>query len=185
MISKIRRVVTGVNEKGESVIMFDGEAQNVFLFPTLSGAAVTDLWVTGEVPVDNTGNADQGARPFKHDTDPCGTIFRIVEIPSEKRLLFDAEAQAAMEKAMDAMGSKHKATTEERNKHATMHMTDSVDYLVVLAGELTMIMDVGEVTLKPGDCIVQRGTRHGWANRGDMPVLLAAVLIDAQHIAGH
>jgi mannose-6-phosphate isomerase-like protein (cupin superfamily) len=90
-----------------------------------------------------------------------------------------------MEKAMDAMGSKHKATTEERNKHATMHMTDSVDYLVVLAGELTMIMDVGEVTLKPGDCIVQRGTRHGWANRGDMPVLLAAVLIDAQHIAGH
>jgi mannose-6-phosphate isomerase-like protein (cupin superfamily) len=185
MIAKFRRVVTGVNEKGESIIQFDGEAGNVFLFPTLPGAAVTELWVTNDIPVDNTGTEDRGARPFKHDPDPNGTIFRIVELPPEKKLSSPESAEAAMGAAMDAMGSRHKATAEDRSKHPTMHMTDSVDYLIVLSGELTMIMDVGEVTLKPFDCIVQRGTRHAWANRGNVPVLLAAALVEAKHIEGH
>ncbi len=185
MITKFRRVVTGVNEKGKSIIQFDGEARNVFTVPSLPGFAVTDLWVTKEIPVDNTGEEDRGARPFQHDTDPNGTIFRIVEIPPEEKLPLTGEKQADIEAGMNAMGTKHKATLEDRSKHPTMHMTDSIDYLVVLTGELTMIMDVGEVTLKAGDIIVQRGTRHGWANRGDTPVLLAAVLIEAKHVEGH
>ena len=181
MVSKFRRVVTGVNEKGESIIQFDGEAENILLFPGWPGAAATELWVTSEIPVDNTGQEDRGARPFKHDPDPSGTIFRIVEIPPEIQGAMEIDTDVAF----DAMGSKNKPTSKDRVKHPTMHFTDSVDYLVLLSGELTMIMDVGEVTLKPGDFVVQRGTRHGWANRGNTPVILVAALVDAKHIEGH
>lgn len=184
MIRKFRRIVTGVNEKGESVVQFDGMAENVFLFPSLPGAAVTELWVTNEIPVDNTGVKDRGARPFKHDPNPNGTIFRIVQLPPEKQIAAEGDAHAAMGAAMDSMGSRNKASAEDRKKHATMHTTDSIDYLLVLSGELTMVMDAGEVDLKPGDCIVQRGTRHGWANRGTEPVILVAALIDAKHVEG-
>lgn len=180
MITKIRRVVTGINEKGKSIIQFDGEAQNVLIIPNVPGAGVTDLWVTSEIPVDNQGAIDRGARPFKHDPDPNGTIFRIVELPPDKQ--FTADDSHA---AMDALKSKHKSTDQDRSRHPTMHFTDSIDYLVVLSGELTMIMDIGEVTLKAGDCIVQRGTKHGWANRGDKPVIFAGVLVDARHLGGH
>jgi len=182
MVAKIRRVVTGVNEKGQSVITYDGVAENVFHIPGLPGAACTELWVTREMPIDNTGRTDQGARPFKHDPDDNGTIFRIVELPPEEQMLGAADTNAAMDAAMKGMGSKHQTTAADRTRHPTMHMTDSVDYLIVLQGELTMIMDEGETTLLPGDCVVQRGTRHGWSNRGDKPVLLAAALVDAEHV---
>ncbi len=183
MVTKCRRVVTGLNEKSESVVLFDGDAQNVLLLPALPGAAITELWVTGEMPVDRLGDKDRGARPMKHDPDPGGTIFRIVELPPEKETPAGLQSDA-VEKIFEAMGSANKPSSQDRVRHPTMHLTDSVDYLVLISGELTMIMDVGEVTLKPGDCIVQRGTRHGWANRGDKPVVLAAVLVDAKHVGG-
>lgn len=182
MVAKTRRVVTGHNEKGESIILFDGEAQNVLLFPGWPGAGATDLWVTNESPADNSGTQDRGARPFKHDPDEQGTIFRIVELPPDREGGLRSDG---VDKIFDAMASENKPSVNDRVRHPTMHVTDSVDYLVVLSGELTMIMDVGEVTLKPGDCIVQRGTRHGWANRGDKPVILAAILIDAKRCGVH
>jgi mannose-6-phosphate isomerase-like protein (cupin superfamily) len=60
-----------------------------------------------------------------------------------------------------------------------MHATDSVDYLVVISGEMFMVMDEGEILLRAGDCIVQRGTKHAWSNRGSMPCVMAAVLVSA------
>ncbi len=177
MPAKIRRVVTGLNEKGESVVVFDGDATNVLLFPGWPGAGATELWVTGAVPVDNSGTKDLGARPFKHDPDENGTIFRIVEFPPDREGGLRSDG---VEKIFDAMASENRPTAKDRVRHPSMHVTDSLDYLIVISGELTMIMDVGEVTLKPGDCVVQRGTRHGWANRGDKPVIAAAVLIDAR-----
>ena len=60
-----------------------------------------------------------------------------------------------------------------------MHKTKSIDYLVVIAGEMWMVMEEGEVLLHAGDCIVQRGTNHAWVNKSDKPCLLAAILIDA------
>jgi len=62
-----------------------------------------------------------------------------------------------------------------------MHKTDSIDYLVVISGEMTMAMEHGETLLRPGDCIVQRGTNHAWINRSSAPCLIAAILIDAKH----
>ena len=60
-----------------------------------------------------------------------------------------------------------------------MHKTETVDYIILLKGEVTLILDEEEVALKPFDVVVQRGTNHAWANYGNEPALLIAVLIDS------
>src|SRR5262249_29351748 len=115
---------------------------------------------------------DRGTRALRHDPGPSGTIFRIVEIPPEGGSV-DAKA------AFEHLGSTNKPKAEDTAKHHSMHKTNSVDYLVVLSGEMIMLMEDGEVLLKQGDCIVQRGTNHAWVNRSGKPCVLAAVLVDA------
>ena len=67
------------------------------------------------------------------------------------------------------------------SRHAFMHRTETVDYGIMLEGELTLIMDVGETVIRPGDIVVQRGTNHGWANRSGKPCRIAFVLIDGTY----
>ena len=93
MLQKIRRVVTGHNGAGKAVILFDDHAPNANPLKGWSGAGVTEVWVTGEMPVSNDGAADRSLRPMRHDPTPSGTIFRVVEIPPESaRTKIDAGA---------------------------------------------------------------------------------------------
>jgi mannose-6-phosphate isomerase-like protein (cupin superfamily) len=175
MPTDIRRIVTGHDANGRSNITFDGLARNIMEFPAWPGARVTELWTTEETPVDNTGDIDRGARPIRHDPTPNGgTIFRVVEVPPEDGHVMDTKA------VLDKLGSTKRPSEEDSKKHATMHVTDSIDYLVVISGEMHMLMEEGEVLLRQGDCIVQRGTKHAWVNRSGKPCILAAVLIDAK-----
>ena len=64
-------------------------------------------------------------------------------------------------------------------RHPHMHATESVDYAIVLEGEIDMLLDDSEVHLKAGDFLIQQGTNHAWVNRGDRPCKIAFVLIDA------
>jgi mannose-6-phosphate isomerase-like protein (cupin superfamily) len=68
----------------------------------------------------------------------------------------------------------------DTTKHPAMHKTDSIDYIILLKGDVSLILDEDEVRLKPFDVVVQRGTNHAWVNHGDEPALLIAVLIDAE-----
>ena len=170
----IRRIVTGHTPQGKSNVTFAGDATNVLDIPAWPGSRVTELWVTEEMPVDNTGVVDRGARPIRHDPVPGGSIFRVVEIPPEAIAKIDTEA------AFAALGSTKVPTAEDTAKHPSMHATDSVDYLVVMSGEVYMVMEDGEILLRQGDCIVQRGTKHAWSNRGNGPCIMAVVLIDAK-----
>jgi quercetin dioxygenase-like cupin family protein len=61
-----------------------------------------------------------------------------------------------------------------------MHTTRTVDYIILLSGEVTMLLDKGEVHMKPLDVVIQRGTNHAWVNKGKEPALLVAVLVDAR-----
>jgi hypothetical protein len=76
--------------------------------------------------------------------------------------------------------SAHAAFDRGSPRHPGFHKTSSVDYAIVLAGEIYALMDEGEVLLKQGDVLVQRGTNHAWSNRSDAPAYLAFVLIDAE-----
>jgi mannose-6-phosphate isomerase-like protein (cupin superfamily) len=173
MIQKIKRYVTGHDKDGTAIVAIDDHAPNAVPLKGWPGAGVTEIWVTSEMPVDNMGRGDQSLRPLQHDPTPSGTIFRVVEIPPESGSAIDTE------ETFRQLGSGNKPTKDDQAKHPTMHKTNSIDYLVVISGEMWMVMEQGEVLLKAGDCIVQRGTNHAWKNKGDKPCLLAAVLIDA------
>ena len=171
----IKRFVTGHNAKGTSIVMIDDTAPNQIEIKGWPGLFVTELWVTGEMPIDDSRHVDQGVRPMRHDPTPSGTIFRIVEIPPESE-----HSKIDTKAAFEAMGSHNKPTDKDMSKHATMHKTNSIDYLVVMSGEMWMVMEDGEVLLRQGDCIVQRGTNHAWVNKTDKPCVIAAVLVDAK-----
>ena len=65
-------------------------------------------------------------------------------------------------------------------RHPGFHKTDTIDYAIVLSGEIYALMDEGEVLLKAGDVLIQRGTNHAWSNRTEQPCCIAFVLIDAK-----
>jgi mannose-6-phosphate isomerase-like protein (cupin superfamily) len=176
MPRNIRRIVTGHTPDGRSNITFDGDAQNCTDIAAWPGARITELWVTSEIPVDNDGLEDRGARPLTGIPDPMGTIFRVVEIPPESTggLSDTSGAFAQMNSENSLSGGSDHAT------HPSMHVTDTIDYLVIMCGEMHMLMDDCEILLKQGDCVVQRGTKHGFANRSGAPCILAAVLLTAK-----
>ena len=178
MPKDIRRIVTGHAAKGLSNITFEGAATNYLESPGWPGSRITEIWVTEETPVDNTGVADRAARKIRHDPTPGGTIFRVVEVPPDSKNPRPADAN----KAFADLGSTHMPSASDHAKHPGMHVTDSVDYIVVISGEMYMIMEEGEVLLRQGDCIVQRGTKHAWSNRSGENCIIAVVLVDARPV---
>jgi mannose-6-phosphate isomerase-like protein (cupin superfamily) len=175
MLKPIRRIVTGHDEKGKSVIVSDGPSPHVLTLPGRGDFGLTNLWVTDRSPASNEGNADAAARKVVLEPPANGTIFRVVEFPPEKGGAFDRDA------AFAAMGADH-AMDADGSRHPGMHKTATVDYAIVLSGEIYALMDEGETLMKAGDCLVQRGTNHAWSNRGDAPCLVAFILVNAKPV---
>ena len=174
MLKPIRRIVTGHNAKGQSVIVSDGPSPHVLALPGSSDFGLTNLWVTDRSPAGNDGNADAAARKVVLEPPANGTIFRVVEFPPERRGgTFDRDA------AFAAMGADH-AMDPDGTRHPGMHKTSTVDYAIVLSGEIYALMDEGETLMKAGDTLVQRGTNHAWSNRSDAPCLVACILVNAK-----
>ena len=178
MAKPIRRVVTGHNAAGQSTFISDGAAPNVYC-RVPGSVTVTELWETKSTPADNSGSADAADRPFKLHPPKNGSVFRIIEYPPDKVRL----AAIARERSMGDDGSGRDAASDRNSpRHPGMHKTDSIDYAIVLSGEIHALMDEGEVLLKTGDVLVQRGTNHAWSNRSDEPCYVAFVLIDADAV---
>lgn len=174
MLRTIRRVVTGHDERGRSVIVSDAPSPHVLTLPGRTDFGLTNLWVTDASPADNAGNADAANRPVVLEPPPGGSIFRVVEFPPDAASGgFDRKA------AFAAMGADH-AMDPDASRHPGMHKTSSVDYAIVLSGEIHALMDEGETLLRAGDCLVQRGTNHAWSNRSDAPCLVAFILLSAR-----
>ena len=163
----VRRIVTG-HRDGKAVVLFDSAAPNQKLRQA-SGLVSTLLWVTDETPADMSGDADRSLREIGVPPPPNGTIFRVVDFPPES----SARSREAILKEM-GVGDHGLA------RHAAMHLTKSVDYAIVLDGEIDMLLDDSEVHLTAGDVLVQQGTNHAWVNRGTRPCRMAFVLIDAK-----
>jgi hypothetical protein len=142
-------------------------------------AVVTELWETRSSPADNRGNAEVTDHPFKLAPPKNGSVFRIIEYPPDK----ERNAALAREHAAGDDGSGRVAASDRGNaRHPGFHKTDSIDYAIVLSGEIHALMDEGEVLLKAGDVLIQRGTNHAWSNRTDEPAYLAFVLVDAEPV---
>lgn len=176
MAQKIRRVVTGHDQSASSIFIADGDATNVKEMESMPGLALTDLWKTHGSPASNVGHEDAASGPIVLEPPNSGTIFRIVEFPPDSAWRDRADAQ----EAFGSIGAGHASDTQSSDP--MMHKTSTVDYLVVLKGEIWAILDEGEVCLRQGDAMVQRGTNHSWSVRTEEPCLVAAVLVNADPV---
>jgi hypothetical protein len=171
MSHAIRRIVTGHDERGKAIVESDGAAPNVKIREG-AGFISTLLWVTDESPAKVDLRQDRADRTISVAPPASGSILRVVEFPP-----VTAEAEAMDGTALrQAMGVDHGAGP---SRHAYMHRTKSVDYAIVLSGEIDMLLDDSEVHLKAGDILVQQATNHAWVNRGKQNCRIAFVLIDA------
>ena len=174
MIWRVRRVLTGHDADGKSSFILDGLAPNVKEMAMMPGLALTDLWETNGAPARNEGMADNADRPVRLEPPRGGTILRIVEFPPDAAWRKTADARAAFA-SIGAEGA-----PDHDSADPMMHSTSTVDYIIVLKGEIYAIMDKGETLLKQGDILIQRGTNHSWSVRGNQPCVIAAVLIGAE-----
>jgi mannose-6-phosphate isomerase-like protein (cupin superfamily) len=171
--SEIRRVVTGLDANNKAVVMFDSRMP---LRPGPAGLSATNLWVTNTYPLGFSFKDDTSAIPVGISPLDNGTKFRVVEFPP-----LDAATEAKMEPdfLMKAVGPVAPARGLPVT-HPLMHRTRSVDYAVVLSGEIDMMLDDSVVHLKPGDTIVQQATNHAWVNHGREPCRILFVLMDSR-----
>ena len=175
MIWRVRRVVTGHDGEGRSTFVSDGLAPNVKeMRPTFPGLALTDLWETKGAPADNAAKGDAADRPIHLEPPKNGTIVRIVEFPPDATRPQDSDSHAGFK----AIGAGH--AQDKHSSDPMMHRTSTVDYIIVLKGEIYAIMDKGETLLRAGDILIQRGTNHSWSVRGNEPCIIAAVLVNAK-----
>jgi hypothetical protein len=177
MVWKVRRVVTGHDRDGKSIILMDGHAPNVMEMASMPGLGLTDLWETKGAPASNEGDEDAAARQVRLEPPKGGALFRIVEFPPDSA--WRGKATDARE-AFDSIQAGH--APDLSSSDPMMHKTHTVDYIVVLKGEIYAIVDKGETLLRPGDVFVQRGTNHSWSVRGTEPCIIAVVLVSANPV---
>ncbi len=175
MTKPIRRVVTGHNANGKSVFLFDGPAP-VTHTRGPGSAFSTELWETRGAPADNSGSEDATQHPYRLPPPKTGSVFRVISYPPDSERLAALERERA---AHDDGSGRAAALDRGHPRHPGFHKTNSVDYALVLSGEIYALMDEGEVLLRTGDVLVQRGTNHAWSNRGSVPAVVAFVLVDA------
>ena len=166
-----RRVVTGHDAQGKAMALFDSP-----VLPKQRSAgrnAVTLLWVTGESPVEMDETADRAVTPVGVPPPANGTIFRIVDFPP-------AAGAASVDHHAMLVSMGIDPETQGYARHANTHRTKSIDYAIVLEGEIDMLMDDSEVHMKSGDVLVQQGTNHAWVNNSGKPCRIAFILIDGK-----
>jgi hypothetical protein len=174
MIWRVRRVLTGHDADGKSTFIADGHAPNVKEMGSNSGLAITELWETNGAPASNAGDKDAGNRTPRLEPPKNGTVFRIVEFPPDSQWQSRPDAR----KWAEAIDADH--VPDRSSSDPMMHKTSTVDYIIVLKGEIYAILDRGETLLRAGDVFVQRGTNHSWSVRGSEPCVIGVVLVDAK-----
>lgn len=124
------------------------------------GFVLSDIWQTSKMPVDLDKES-----PIENKLFPTvinnGTYFRYVVILPDKDL-----------------GNMTYANNS--NAHPLMHKTQSLDYIVIMSGEVYLVTESDETLLKAGDIVIQRATHHAWSNRSEEPCVQIAILLDAQ-----
>jgi len=174
----IRRVVTTVDASGKAVVLFDGDNPHRHQRPGRANVGNL-LWVTDQCPADMTGALDRAAVKIGTSPPPSGSAFRIVDYPPV------TPEMEQMDPALRMRELAHEpAIRGLPPRHPLMHRTRSIDYAIIMEGEINMMLDEGEIHLVAGDVLIQQGTNHAWVNRGAKTCRIAFVLIDAKDPQG-
>ncbi len=170
-LKKTRRIVTGHDAQGRAVATFDGQVDARQRSP--GGNAVTMVWVTAESPAEFSDSVDRADAKVGVPPPPGGSIFRIVDFPPA------AAGSPPVDHHAMLVGMGIDPASQGYARHRHTHRTRSIDYAIVLEGEIDMLMDDTEVHVQAGDVLIQQGTNHAWVNNGTEPCRIAFILIDA------
>jgi mannose-6-phosphate isomerase-like protein (cupin superfamily) len=173
-----RRIVTGHDADDKAIIVSDAPPAHVQLVGGPGGPTFFEVWHTLETPALIHPQPDEADEANLMLPPPVnGTRIRVIEFPPESDAIRNLTGAEAADK-FKSMGDESAATSQQGAPHPLMHKTKTVDYGIVLEGEITMVLDRGETTLKAGDIVIQNGTNHAWANRSGAICRMAFVLID-------
>lgn len=178
MEKPVRRVVTGHDAQGRAILQEDGVVPRVQRIGGAIGPLFHEVWNTQATPAPiDAASGEPHEDGIVLAPPKNGTRIRVLDIPPEGdgiRNMTPEEARAHFAEVGAGSASAH----GEGSRHALMHRTETIDYGIVLEGELVLILDEGETTVRAGDIVIQRGTNHGWANRSDKNCRIAFILID-------
>jgi mannose-6-phosphate isomerase-like protein (cupin superfamily) len=179
MAKAVRRIVTGHDARGRSVVQEDGPPARVATLGGESGTTFHEIWNTrsAPAPIDRASGEPDEAGISLLPPPAGGTRIRILDIPPDDGTVA-ALPREAVKALFEAIGAGH--ALAEDPPHPLMHRTETVDYGIVLEGELVLILDESETVVRAGDVIVQRGTSHAWANRSNADARIAFVLVDGR-----
>jgi mannose-6-phosphate isomerase-like protein (cupin superfamily) len=170
--SDIHRVVTTLDANNRSTTLADSE---VPLIVSPSGNASVNLWLTTSAPAGFSFDAD-AAKPTGLNPPDNGTVIRVVEVPPLKP---GEEAKLPPDLMMKIVGD-HAPARGVPVSHSLMHRTRTVDYAIIMSGEIDMMLDDKTVHVKAGDVVVQQATNHAWLNHGTEPCRIIFVLMDSK-----
>jgi naringenin degradation protein FdeH len=170
----IRRVVTTVDQNDKAVVLFDGPNPHKVVRPNRSVTSRL-FWVTDQTPADISGTMDRAATTVAIHPPAGGSILRIIDIPPTP-----ADIGSLGNDYLHKQIGDHAPKKGLPPRHPLMHRTRTIDYAIIMGGEIDMLLDDTEVHLKAGDVVVQQGTNHAWVNRGTEPCRIAFVLIDSK-----
>lgn len=170
MTRRPRRIITGHDERGRSIVVAEKPPREL--------GSLYEMWVTDGAPAGYGSDDEVAERRVKLEPPERGTIFRFFRVDPEDPALDADELERRVARGFASIGAAHCRPDTSRSPH--MHQTRTVDYIIVLEGAVTLLLDEDEVELEPHDVVIQRGTNHAWINRGTAPALLAAILVDAE-----
>ena len=171
----MRRVITGHDKNGKSIVVLDGPPARS-IGEDVGG--LFELWNTDGNTINTQDNIDRADDEIILSPPSNGSKFRYFQInPTPEGIQMDIMQDIAAD-AFKKIGAAHHRI--DTTKHPAMHKTETIDYIILLKGDVTLILDQEEVDIKPFDVVVQRGTNHAWVNNGSDPALLIAVLIDSE-----
>ncbi|HLF22280.1 MAG TPA: cupin domain-containing protein [Burkholderiales bacterium] len=176
----MRRIVTGHDASGRAVVSEDGPAPTVLTNPARGDYFSAQVWATHATPIPIAATEpDPTAHKLTLEPSRNGSVIRVIQFPPEDASIHKLDAAGARA-LFAAIGSDKASTFKPGGPHPLMHRTESVDYGIVLGGEITLVLDDSEVTVRAGDVLVQRGTNHAWSNRSGKSCRIAFILIDGR-----
>ncbi len=167
----LRRIVTGHDAEGKSIVTIDGP-------PAGAAGALQEIWQTEGTLVDSRGTDDAGAGPPVLSPSPGGSKFRWFILPPRDPKMSKEDLEARYAAGFASMNAARERVDTSRDP--AMHKTETIDYIVLLSGKVTLMLDKEKRELKPFDVVVQRGTNHAWINTSNETAIFIGVLIDAE-----
>ena len=171
----MRRIITGHDEKGRSIVSIDGPPARS-IGEDVGG--LFEIWNTDGSDIISSDSTDRADEDIILSPPKGGTKFRYFQINPMPEGVSNEMMQEIAADAFEKIGASHHRI--DTAKHPAMHKTETIDYIILLKGDVTLILDEEEVDLKPYDVVVQRGTNHAWTNNGNEPALLIAILVDSE-----